>query len=53
MAGNNAKKERAGTKGLTFTVAECGEFHSLGECHEGSGHWKRRFPSTGISRRGV
>ena len=35
MAGNNAKKERAGTKGLTFTVAECGEFHSLGECHEG------------------
>ena len=37
MAGNNAKKERAGTKGLTFTVAECGEFHSLGECHEGIG----------------
>ena len=20
---------------MTFTVAECGEFHSLGECHEG------------------
>jgi hypothetical protein len=35
MAGNNAKKEKAGTEGLTFTVAECGEFHSLGECHEG------------------
>ena len=37
MAGNNAKKEKAGTEGLTFTVAECGEFHSLGECPEGIG----------------
>lgn len=34
MAGNNAKKEKAGTVAVTFTVAECGEFHSLGEYHE-------------------
>lgn len=20
---------------ITFTVAECGEYHSMGECHEG------------------
>ena len=34
-----AKKNRAGKpkKGaaITFTVAECSEFHSLGEYHEG------------------
>lgn len=34
MAGNNATKEKADTATLTFTVAECGEFHSLGEYHE-------------------
>lgn len=37
MAGHNAKKEKAGTVAVTFTVAECGEFHSLGEYHEGIG----------------
>lgn len=37
MAGNNTKREKAGTATLTFTVAECGEFHSLGEYHEGIG----------------
>lgn len=35
------KKETAGSKNgdviLTYTVAECGEFHSLGEYHEGIG----------------
>lgn len=35
MAGNNTKKEETGTAKLTFTVAECGEFHSLGEYYEG------------------
>lgn len=35
MAGNSIKKGKAGTATLTFTVAECGEFHSLGEYHEG------------------
>lgn len=35
MAGNSMKKGKAGTATLTFTVAECGEFHSLGEYHEG------------------
>lgn len=35
------KKETAGNENgnviLTYTVAECGEFHSLGEYHEGIG----------------
>ena len=35
MAGNSIKKGKAGTATLTFTVAECGEFHSIGEYHEG------------------
>ncbi len=32
MSGNNTKNRKPGT--VTFTVAECGEFHSLGEYHE-------------------
>lgn len=36
---NNMKKETTGNENgnviLTYTVAECGEFHSLGEYHEG------------------
>lgn len=35
MAGNSTKKGKTGTVTLTFSVAECGEFHSLGEYHEG------------------
>lgn len=35
MAGNSAGKGKKGASVLTFTVAECGEFHNLGEYHEG------------------
>lgn len=37
MSGKSINKGRTGTKGelvISFTVAECGEFHSLGEYHE-------------------
>lgn len=37
MSGKNRKKRTAGETGalaMSFTVAECGEFHSLGEYHE-------------------
>lgn len=37
MSGKNMKKGTAGKKGelvMSFTVAECGEFHCLGEYHE-------------------
>ena len=30
-----AAEQKSGKVILTFTVAECGEFHSLGEYHEG------------------
>lgn len=39
MAGKKVKKQvkkqGAGNAIMTFTVAECGEFHSMGEYHEG------------------
>ena len=35
MAGKKAKEQGAGRVIMTFTVAECGEFHSMGEYHEG------------------
>lgn len=39
MAGKKVKKQvkkqGAGNSVMTFTVAECGEFHSMGEYHEG------------------
>lgn len=37
MAGTSIKKGKTGNKGelvIRFTVAECGEIHSLGEYHE-------------------
>lgn len=35
MAGHNhTEKEKESRTVVTFTVAECGEFHSLGEYHE-------------------
>ena len=36
MAGYNYTEKENRTV-VTFTVAECGEFHSLGECHEDIG----------------
>lgn len=35
MAGKDTKIQEAGGTTMTFTVAECGEFHSLGKFHEG------------------
>nr|WP_304430953.1 hypothetical protein [uncultured Acetatifactor sp.] len=35
MAGKKAKEQGAGRVIMTFTVAECGEFHGMGEYHEG------------------
>ena len=35
MEGKKGKKQGEGNTILTFTVAECGEFHSMGEYHEG------------------
>ena len=35
MAGKKIKKQGAGNVIMTFTVAECGEFYSMGEYHEG------------------
>ncbi|NBH28177.1 hypothetical protein D3Z60_20945 [Lachnospiraceae bacterium] len=35
MAGNSSGKGKKRAAELTFTVAECGEFHNLGEYHEG------------------
>lgn len=37
MSGNSTGKGKAGAVTLTFTVAECGEFHCLGEYHEDIG----------------
>ena len=37
MKGSKIKKQKGKEVILTFTVAECGEFHSLGEYHEGIG----------------
>lgn len=37
MSGNSTGKGKDGTVTLTFTVAECGEFHTLGEYHEDIG----------------
>lgn len=35
MADHNRTEKKKGVKAvITFTVAECGEFHSLGEYHE-------------------
>lgn len=35
MAGKNIKKRETGRVVMTYTVAECGEFHSMGRYHEG------------------
>lgn len=35
MAGKNTKKQETGGVIMTYTVAECGEFHSMGRYHEG------------------
>lgn len=37
MVGKKVRKQGAGNVIITFTVAECGEFHSIGEYHEGIG----------------
>ena len=37
MKGSKTTKQTGKEVILTFTVAECGEFHSLGEYHEGIG----------------
>ena len=37
MKGSKTTKQNGKEVILTFTVAECGEFHSLGEYHEGIG----------------
>ena len=37
MAGKEEKKQGAANVIMTFTVAECGEFHGMGEYHEGIG----------------
>lgn len=37
MANKNLVAEKTNEAVVTFTVAECGEFHSLGEYHEGIG----------------
>ena len=37
MSGNSTGNGKSGTVTLTFTVAECGEFHGLGEYHEDIG----------------
>lgn len=34
MAGRKTKKQKENEVIMTFTVAECGEYHSLGEYHE-------------------
>lgn len=34
---NHTEKKKAGRTAVTFTVAECGEFHTLGEYHEDIG----------------
>lgn len=35
MKTGNRKNKQGGVDEITFTVAECGEYHSLGEYHEG------------------
>lgn len=35
MAGKRAKKQKENRVIMTFTVAECGEYHNFGEYHEG------------------
>lgn len=35
MTGKNTKKRETGSVIMTYTVAECGEFHSMGRYHEG------------------
>ena len=37
MAGKKGKRQGEGNVIMTFTVAECGEFHSMGKYHEGIG----------------
>ena len=34
MAGKNTKKQKTGSVVMTYTVAECGEFHSMGKYYE-------------------
>lgn len=34
MAGKNVKKQETGGVTMTYTVAECGEFRSMGRYHE-------------------
>ena len=34
MVGKNTKKQKTGGVVMTYTVAECGEFHSMGKYYE-------------------